>query len=186
MATATTAVAVPPSGLTEAEAARRLAARGPQRKPATSRSYASIVRANVFTIFNLILAVAGAVTIAFGEWQDALFLGILVLQHRDRDRPGGSGEAGARPARRARGADGDRRQGRRCARGRASTRSSSATCSASRPATRSSPTGTSGPLPASAIDESILTGESRPVVAGARRGGALRLVRGRGRSASSR
>ncbi len=77
MATATTAVAVPPSGLTEAEAARRLQARGPQRKLATSRSYASIVRANVFTIFNLILAVAGAVTIAFGEWQDALFLGIL-------------------------------------------------------------------------------------------------------------
>ena len=71
------AASPPPSGLTEAEAARRLQARGPQRPPATSRSYASIVRANVFTIFNLILAVAGAVTIAFGEWQDALFLGIL-------------------------------------------------------------------------------------------------------------
>ena len=78
MATATIA-APPPTGLTEAEAARRLAARGPHRAPATSRSYASIIRANVFTIFNLILAVAGAVTIAFGEWQDALFLGILVL-----------------------------------------------------------------------------------------------------------
>jgi cation-transporting ATPase E len=76
MATATIA-APPPTGLTEAEAARRLAARGPHRPLATSRSYASIVRANVFTIFNLILAVAGAVTIAFGEWQDALFLGIL-------------------------------------------------------------------------------------------------------------
>jgi magnesium-transporting ATPase (P-type) len=76
MATATVAAA-PPSGLSEAEAARRLAARGPQRPPATSRSYASIIRANVFTIFNLILAVAGAVTIAFGAWQDALFLGIL-------------------------------------------------------------------------------------------------------------
>src|SRR5438105_4924518 len=78
MATATIAAA-PPTGLTEAEAARRLATRGPQRGLATSRSYASIVRANVFTIFNLILAVAGAVTIAFGEWQDALFLGILFL-----------------------------------------------------------------------------------------------------------
>jgi len=78
MATATIAAA-PPTGLTEAEASRRLAARGPLRKPATSRSYVSIVRANVFTIFNLILAVAGGVTIAFGEWQDALFLGILVL-----------------------------------------------------------------------------------------------------------
>ena len=79
MATATTAAVSPPSGLTEAEAARRLSARGPHRAPATSRSYASIVRANVFTIFNLILAVAGAVTIAFGAWQDALFLGILFL-----------------------------------------------------------------------------------------------------------
>jgi len=47
-------------------------------RPRTSRSYASIVRANVFTIFNLILAVAGGLTLAFGEWQDALFLGVLV------------------------------------------------------------------------------------------------------------
>jgi cation-transporting P-type ATPase E len=44
----------------------------------SSRSYASIVRANVFTVFNLILAVAGGMTLAFGEWQDALFLGVLV------------------------------------------------------------------------------------------------------------
>jgi magnesium-transporting ATPase (P-type) len=66
------------SGLTEAEAARRLAARGPTRAPATSRSYASIVRANVFTVFNAILAGFGAVTLAFGDWRDALFLGILV------------------------------------------------------------------------------------------------------------
>jgi cation-transporting ATPase E len=66
------------SGLTEAEAARRLAARGPSRPPATSRSYASIVRANVLTVFNAILAGFGAVTLAFGDWRDALFLGILV------------------------------------------------------------------------------------------------------------
>jgi cation-transporting P-type ATPase E len=65
-------------GLTEAEAARRLAERGPGPRQRTSRSYASIVRANVFTVFNLILAVAGAATLAFGEWQDALFLGVLV------------------------------------------------------------------------------------------------------------
>ena len=44
----------------------------------TGRSYASIVRANVFTVFNLILAVAGAMTLVFAEWQDALFLGVLV------------------------------------------------------------------------------------------------------------
>ena len=65
-------------GLSEAEAARRLRKRGPAPTPRSSRSYASIVRANVFTIFNLILAVAGALTLAFGEWQDALFLAVLV------------------------------------------------------------------------------------------------------------
>jgi cation-transporting P-type ATPase E len=64
-------------GLTEAEAARRLAEREPY-EPTTSRSYASIVRANVLTVFNLILALAGAATLAFGAWQDALFLGVLV------------------------------------------------------------------------------------------------------------
>jgi cation-transporting P-type ATPase E len=66
------------AGLSESEAAQRLAARGRQGRTRTSRSYASIVRANVFTVFNLILAVAGAATLAFGEWQDALFLGVLV------------------------------------------------------------------------------------------------------------
>ncbi len=65
-------------GLSAAEAARRLAERGPPERPGSSRSYASIVRANVFTIFNLILAFFGGLTLAFGSWQDALFLGILV------------------------------------------------------------------------------------------------------------
>jgi cation-transporting ATPase E len=68
-----------PLGLTEAEARRRLAARGPAEPPPSSRSYASIVRANVFTVFNLILLVAGVVTLAFGAVEDALFLAILVL-----------------------------------------------------------------------------------------------------------
>ena len=67
-----------PRGLTEAEASRLLAQRDPFEPPATSRSYASIVRANVFTVFNLILLVFGAVTLAFGDWRDALFLGVLV------------------------------------------------------------------------------------------------------------
>ena len=65
-------------GLSEAEAERRIAARGPLPREASSRSYASIVRANVFTVFNLILAVFGAITLAYGQWQDALFLGVLV------------------------------------------------------------------------------------------------------------
>src|SRR5579884_1002851 len=65
-------------GLSEAEASRRRATRVRQVGRPASRSYASIVRANVFTVFNLILAVAGAATLAFGQWQDALFLGVLV------------------------------------------------------------------------------------------------------------
>jgi P-type E1-E2 ATPase len=36
------------------------------------------VRANVLTIFNLILAGFGIVTLIFGDWRDALFLAILV------------------------------------------------------------------------------------------------------------
>jgi P-type E1-E2 ATPase len=66
-----------PVGLTQQEAERKLAAR-PAAEPATSRSYKSIVVANVFTVFNLILLAAGVLTLAFGEWQDALFLAILV------------------------------------------------------------------------------------------------------------
>lgn len=65
-------------GLSEAEAARRLPERPPPAPTGTGRSYGSIVRANVLTIFNLILAVFGAVTLIYGDWRDALFLGILV------------------------------------------------------------------------------------------------------------
>jgi cation-transporting P-type ATPase E len=68
----------PEVGLGESEAAARLAAAGPPRKAASSRSYRSIVRANTLTVFNLILAVFGAVTLAFGDWRDALFLGVIV------------------------------------------------------------------------------------------------------------
>jgi len=66
-----------PLGLTEHEAEQKLASK-PVVEPSTSRSYKSIVVANVFTIFNLILLVAGVVTLAFGDAQDALFLAILV------------------------------------------------------------------------------------------------------------
>jgi cation-transporting P-type ATPase E len=67
-----------PVGLTSEEAARRRRARGALERTASSRSYASIVRANLLTVFNLILAVFGALMLAFGSWQDALFLGVLV------------------------------------------------------------------------------------------------------------
>ena len=75
-ASAGTAVAA--RGLTEAEAARRLAERGRPAGQPTSRSYASIIRANTLNIPNGILFVFGVLTIAFASWRDALFLGILV------------------------------------------------------------------------------------------------------------
>jgi cation-transporting ATPase E len=67
-----------PLGLSDAEAARRLAERGRPRRERSSRSYAGIVRANVLTVFNLILASFGALTLIFGDWRDALFLGVIV------------------------------------------------------------------------------------------------------------
>lgn len=67
-----------PEGLTEAEARRRLEAKGEPTEPTTSRSTASIVRANVVTPFNAILLALGILTLVFADWRDALFLGIIV------------------------------------------------------------------------------------------------------------
>ncbi len=69
---------MPAVGLSEEEAAALLAERGTVRAPRGSRSYASIVRANVLTVFNAILAGFGAVTLLFGDARDALFLGVIV------------------------------------------------------------------------------------------------------------
>ncbi|MFI4977264.1 MAG: HAD-IC family P-type ATPase [Solirubrobacterales bacterium] len=66
------------AGLSEEEAARRLAAHDRTRPQRSSRSYTSIVRANVLTVFNAILAGFGGLTLAFGDWRDALFLGVIV------------------------------------------------------------------------------------------------------------
>jgi hypothetical protein len=66
------------TGLTEVEAARRLEARGALRRQRSSRSYRSIVRGNTVNIPNGILLLFGGLTLAFGSWKDALFLGILV------------------------------------------------------------------------------------------------------------
>jgi cation-transporting ATPase E len=65
-------------GLTQEEAGRRLAARG-ESEPQTSRSTASIVRANVLTPFNVVLLALGVLTLAFSDWRDALFLFIVVV-----------------------------------------------------------------------------------------------------------
>jgi cation-transporting P-type ATPase E len=49
-----------------------------RRRPTTSRSYPDIVASNTFTVFNLILGVLLAVTLAFGDYQDALFGFVIV------------------------------------------------------------------------------------------------------------
>ncbi len=77
----TSTLVLPPSeeGLTGAEAARRLVARGEIEPPTTSRSWSSILRANLLTVFNVTLLFFGVVTLIFGDWRDAVFLGILIL-----------------------------------------------------------------------------------------------------------
>lgn len=66
------------AGLSEVEARRRLDARAAAPETETSRSTASTVRANVVTPFNAILLSLGLLTLVFGDWRDALFLGIVV------------------------------------------------------------------------------------------------------------
>ena len=65
-------------GLSESEAAARREARGASAEPHASRSTATIVRANTITPFNAILLALGILTLLFADWRDALFLGILV------------------------------------------------------------------------------------------------------------
>lgn len=59
-----------PSSWQRAQAAARAAATVPA-SDRSSRSYANIDRANVFTVFNAILLAFGLLTFMFGEWQDA-------------------------------------------------------------------------------------------------------------------
>ena len=74
----------PDRGLTRAEVERRIAeGRTNHFHPRASRGVWSIVRANVFTLFNGIIAVCFVALLAFGRWQDALFgfsaLGNLII-----------------------------------------------------------------------------------------------------------
>jgi magnesium-transporting ATPase (P-type) len=59
-------------GLSSAEAARRLERLGPV-EDTTSRSVASIVAANVFTLFNAIIGVFFILILSLGLWADAIF-----------------------------------------------------------------------------------------------------------------
>jgi magnesium-transporting ATPase (P-type) len=67
-----------PDGLSEREAARRLERLGTPESPA-SRSVASIVAGNVFTLFNLILGVFFVLVLSLGLFADALFGFIAII-----------------------------------------------------------------------------------------------------------
>ena len=67
-----------PLGLTSAEAIARRPRRRPARRARGSRSYANIVRNNVFTLFNAILGVLLAVILALGDFRDGLFGGVMI------------------------------------------------------------------------------------------------------------
>lgn len=70
----------PLSGLTAAEVAQRVAdGRTNAYTETTSRSAADILRANVFTLFNAILATALVIILILGNWRDALFGFVLIL-----------------------------------------------------------------------------------------------------------
>lgn len=79
MALRETHVAVRPEGLTAAEVNERIARHETnQSHDRTSRTVSEIIRANVFTRFNAILAVLLAAVIATGELRDGLFGIVLV------------------------------------------------------------------------------------------------------------
>jgi cation-transporting ATPase E len=61
-----------PRGLTSAEAASRLARLG-EPEPPNSRSVSSIVAANVFTLFNLVIGVFFVLIVSLGLFADAIF-----------------------------------------------------------------------------------------------------------------
>ena len=69
----------PPAGLSSAQVAERRS-RGLTNAAGerTSRSVAEILRANIFTRFNLLLGALLAVILVWGEWKDALFGIVLV------------------------------------------------------------------------------------------------------------
>jgi cation-transporting P-type ATPase E len=67
-------------GLTTAEVAERTAAgRVNRTDDRPSRTVGEIIRANVFTRFNAVIAALMAIVIALGEWRDALFGFVMIL-----------------------------------------------------------------------------------------------------------
>ncbi|WP_394940992.1 HAD-IC family P-type ATPase [Psychromicrobium sp. YIM B11713] len=67
------------AGLTEAQVARRFSLGLDNAVPnESSRSIAQILRANLVTLFNIVLGACFVVVLLVGEWKDALF-GVIVL-----------------------------------------------------------------------------------------------------------
>ncbi|MEO3874565.1 HAD-IC family P-type ATPase [Nonomuraea sp. B12E4] len=62
-------------GLTSAQVAGARTNDVPRR---SSRSLSAILRANVFTLFNLVIGVLWALILIFGEWQDSMF-GLVIV-----------------------------------------------------------------------------------------------------------
>jgi cation-transporting ATPase E len=66
-------------GLSSAEAARRLEQRGPSQPAAGSLTYRAIIRRNLLTLFNFVLAACAVALIATGQLADLLFAGVLIV-----------------------------------------------------------------------------------------------------------
>ena len=70
----------PEIGLTEAQLQERLDKGYVNvQKNVTTKSYFAIFRSNVLTLFNFINFFLGAAVLVFGEWKNALFLGLVVF-----------------------------------------------------------------------------------------------------------
>ena len=70
-----------PNGLTTSEVAERIAAGLTNKQDnSSSRSFRSILRANFFTLFNAVVGGSFLALLALGEWKDALF-GLAVISN---------------------------------------------------------------------------------------------------------
>ena len=67
-------------GLSAAEVAERIARGAVNRvKDRTSRSVASIIRENVLTLFNAIIVAASVIVLLFGDLRDGIFGGVMII-----------------------------------------------------------------------------------------------------------
>ena len=67
-------------GLSAAEVAERVARGAVNRvKDRTSRSVASIIRENVLTLFNAIIVAASVIVLLFGDLRDGIFGGVMII-----------------------------------------------------------------------------------------------------------